>query len=136
MAIEFEDYSFKVKEAIHDGIIAYIYEVVGEIQTQAARNTPVRTGRSKESWDYEVNEQSQEGIVGSPLEELIWNEFGTGQYALHGDGRKTPWKYKDINGKWHTTTGKRPRRSFFKAFESVKPNLPTILSNKLKEFLK
>ena len=32
-------------------------------------------------------------------------EFGTGIHNEHGDGRQTPWRYKDRDGKWHTTRG-------------------------------
>lgn len=32
-------------------------------------------------------------------------EFGTGIYNERGNGRQTPWKYKDRHGVWHTTQG-------------------------------
>lgn len=32
-------------------------------------------------------------------------EYGTGIYNESGDGRQTPWRYKDREGKWHTTQG-------------------------------
>ena len=32
-------------------------------------------------------------------------EFGTGIYNERGDGRQTPWKYQDREGKWHQTQG-------------------------------
>ena len=133
MALEFQDYSFKVKDALNNAIIAFLYEAAGELEAQVKRNTPVDTGQLKSSWDYHVDEAKGEAIVGSPLENAIWNEFGTGQYALHGDGRKTPWKYRDIKGKWHTTTGKRPQRSFYHAFVFLQPKLIQALEQKLKE---
>lgn len=136
MSIEFKDNSIEVKEALNDAIIAFLYEAAGELESQVKRNTPVDTGQLKSSWDYNVQEYKCEAVIGSPLENAIWNEFGTGQYALHGDGRKTPWKYKDIKGKWHTTTGKRPQRSFHYAFEFVKPKLQTTLEKKLKDGMK
>lgn len=132
MALEFEDYSIEVKAALNEAVIAFLHEAAGELESQVKRNTPVDTGQLKGSWDYKVYEQKGEAVIGSPLENAIWNEFGTGQYALHGDGRKTPWKYQDVKGEWHTTTGKRPQRSFHYAFEFVKPKLQTALANKLK----
>lgn len=132
MALEFKDYSVEVKEAMNEAILSYLHEAAGELESQVKRNTPVDTGQLKGSWDHKIYEHKVEAVIGSPLENAIWNEFGTGQYALHGDGRKTPWKYQDVKGKWHTTTGKRPQRSFFRAFESVKPKLQTALANKLK----
>lgn len=132
MAIQFEDNSIEVKEALDAACIAWLYEAAGELESQVKRNTPVDTGQLKSSWDYNVDEGAQKATVGSPIENAIWNEFGTGQYALHGDGRNTPWKYQDAKGKWHTTTGKRPQRSLHNAFEFSKTKLQTALENKLK----
>lgn len=132
MALEFEDYSMEVKTAINNAVIAFLNEAAGEVEAQVKRNTPVDTGQLKGSWAYKVEESAKKATIGSPLENAIWNEFGTGQYALGGGGRKTPWKYQDIRGKWHTTTGKRPQRSFHYAFEFVKPKLQTVMANKLK----
>lgn len=132
MALEFEDYSIEVKAALNEAVIAFLHEAAQLVEGKVADNTPVDTGQLKGSWDYKVYEHKGEAVIGSPLENAIWNEFGTGQYALHGDGRKTPWKYQDVKGEWHTTTGKRPQRSFHYAFEFVKPKLQTALANKLK----
>lgn len=136
MALEFKDYSIEVKEALNDTIVAFLYEAGQGVVKVTADNTPIDGGQLKGSWDYKVYEHKGEVVIGSPLQNAIWNEFGTGQYALHGDGRKTPWKYKDVKGKWHTTTGKRPQRSFHYAFEFLKPKLQTALANKLKELNK
>lgn len=132
MAIQFEDNSMEVKEALNAAYIAWLYEAAGELESQVKRNTPVDTGQLKGSWDYKVEEGSGKATIGSPIENAIWNEFGTGQYALHGDGRKTPWKYQSAKGEWYTTTGKRPQRSLHNAFESLKTRLQTALENKLK----
>ena len=131
--IEFEDNSMQVKTALEEACIAWLYEAGGELESQVKRNTAVDTGQLKGSWTYKVDESKQEAKVGSPLENAIWEEFGTGQYALNGDGRKTPWKYQDAKGNWHKTTGKHPRRALHKAFESKKSALITSLKNKLKE---
>ena len=132
MSVEFTDNSVRVKEAMNDAIIAWLYEAAGELKSQVQRNSPVDTGQLKGSWDYNVDEGELKATVGSPLENAIWNEFGTGQYALNGDGRKTPWIYKDIKGKWHKTTGKKPQRSLHNAFESKKSQIKAALENKLK----
>lgn len=132
MALEFKDYSVEVKEAINEKLIAALYEAAGELESQVKRNTPVDTGQLKGSWSYKVEEGSGKATIGSPLENAIWNEFGTGQYALHGDGRKTPWKYQDIKGKWHTTTGKRPQRSLYYAFQQKRAAVIRIFEKHLK----
>lgn len=127
----FEENRVEIKRAISDAIGAVLLEASAVIVSQAARNTPVDTGQLKGSWKANVNEAKGIATIGSELENAIWNEFGTGQYALHGDGRKTPWKYEDVKGKWHTTTGKRPQRSLWKAIESRKS---TIIQHFIDEF--
>lgn len=62
-------------------------------------------------------------LVGSPLENAVWEEFGTGDYALNGNGRKGGWAYEDDYGEWHFTHGKRPRRALHNAFETKKSAL-------------
>ena len=123
MSVEFEDNSVKVKDAIEAAALNWLYEAAGEIQAQAMRNTRVDTGKTKQSWEYTVDDGALKATVGSNAENAIWEEFGTGQYALKGNGRKTPWSYQDRNGKWHTTTGKKPTRAFFKAFTMSKSKL-------------
>lgn len=36
-------------------------------------------------------------------------EYGTGIYAVNGQGRKEPWKYQTPDGRWVTTKGMEPR---------------------------
>lgn len=123
MSVEFIDNSIAVKNAIKSAVVKWLHEAVGEVQAQVMRNTRVDTGKTKQSWEYTVDADALKAVVGSNAENAIWEEFGTGQYALHGDGRKTPWSYQDRNGKWHTTKGKRPQRAFFKAYAMSKSKL-------------
>lgn len=110
----------EAEEDIRKAAIAFLHEAAGELEAQVKRNTAVDTGQLKASWSYVVDKDALEARVGSPLENAIWEEFGTGEYALEGNGRKTPWKYQDAKGNWHCTTGKRPRRALHKAYESLK----------------
>lgn len=121
--ISFEDNSIKIKEILNNQCITYLYEAAGELEAQVKRNTAVDSGQLKSSWKYYVSEAKLEATIGSPLENAIWEEFGTGEFALNGDGRKTPWVYQDRKGVWHKTTGKYPKRAFQKAFTNLKPKL-------------
>ena len=121
--MQFEDNRMMVKEAIGEKAVAFLLEAVAELQSQTARNSRVDTGQTKGSWSTHVDETTLEAVVGSTLENAIWEEFGTGEYALHGDGRKTPWVYTDRHGVTHLTRGKRPNRALWNAFESQKPKL-------------
>lgn len=120
MAVKFTDNSAKVLGAMNDAVLAYLYEAGGELETQVKRNTRVGKGDTKNAWKYVVDESKVETVVGNPLENSIWEEFGTGEFALHGDGRKGGWYYQDEKGKWHHTYGKTPHRAFKRAFDSLK----------------
>ena len=76
--IEFEEFSFKVKDTISELLGNALDEVGAEIESQAARNTRVSSGETKRKWDHlvEQNEQEAKVTVGNPLENAIWEEFG------------------------------------------------------------
>jgi hypothetical protein len=138
MAVEFEDNRMVVIEAISNGVSAFLYEAGGELQAQTQRNSRVDTGQTKGSYQYKVEEESDKGTVyvGSNLENAIWEEFGTGEYALGGDGRRGGWVYKSQrNGKFYRTKGKTPNRPMYNAFnflrEKLKKRLEEILKSRL-----
>lgn len=121
--IQFEDNRIKVKKAIGEKAVVFLLEAVAELQSQTARNSRVDTGQTKGSWETHVDEATLAAMVGSALENAIWEEFGTGEYALNGDGRKTPWVYTDRHDETHFTHGKKPNRALWNAFQSLKPKL-------------
>lgn len=130
MAVKFIDNRIEVTSAIEKAAIAFLTEVAGELTSQVARNSRVDLGQLKNSWEYKLKESEFEAYVGSPLENAIWEEFGTGEYAIHGDGRKTPWFYTDRNGEGHWTRGKTPSRAFENAKTSVAPKAEKIAKEK------
>lgn len=132
--IKFTNNSVKVKGAIKDTCVAWLYEAGGELQSEVVKNQKRHndTGQTAGSWTYRVDEGSMTATVGSTMENAIWEEFGTGQYALNGDGRKTPWVYKDIRGKWHRTIGKKPRRHLFRAMNAKKAQIRKAFEEKMK----
>lgn len=50
----------------------------------------------------------------------LYVEMGTGIYAAEGNGRKSPWRWQDKNGKWHYTRGIKPTHFLKKAVSSPK----------------
>lgn len=127
MALEFEDNRMAVKEALFEAGEAFLEEACGELQARTRRNSRVDTGQTKGSYEYKIKGSfmsgEQEGQIGSNLENAIWEEFGTGEYALHGNGRKGGWFYKDTKGRGHFTHGKTPNRPMHNAFTSLKNKL-------------
>lgn len=130
--IKFEDYRVTVKNELSDRVVAFLYEVGGEFASQAARNSRVKTGQTKGSWDYSVNESALSVTVGSPLENAIWEEFGTSEYALYGNGRKGGWYYVDEFGDGHYTHGKTPNRALHNALQTLKPQIKAAMEEQLK----
>lgn len=128
----FEDYTIKVQNAIDDKINAALEECAGELESQVKRNTRVDTGKTKNSFQHKVVDSEHVAYIGSNYENAIWEEFGTGEFALQGNGRKGGWVYKDAKGNWHKTTGKKPSRAFWKAFTSLKNKLINHIQNSLK----
>ena len=138
MAVNFIDNSARFKTAMAEGIIAFLEEAGGEIQSQTQRNSRVDTGQTKGSYKYVVNEGNTESSVtiGSDLKNAIYEEFGTGEYALHGDGRKGGWVYKsEKDGKFYHTYGKTPRQPLTKAFQTSAPKIKRQLGNVIKQNL-
>lgn len=94
---EFQDFSFEVKEELNSTSIAWLYEAANEIKSHAQRNckTDYEEGgkQLKGSYDTKVDESKGEAQIGSPLEAAYWEEWGTGEHAAHGDGRKGWWIY-------------------------------------------
>lgn len=138
MAVQFTDNSMQVINTLDEAAIAYLYEAAGELEAQTKRNSRVgKTGQTKNAWAYVVDEGKLEATVGNPLENAIWEEFGTGEFALHGDGRKGGWHYQDEeDGTWHHTYGKTPHRAFQSAFNSLKNPLIKMAEDVLKGRMK
>lgn len=122
MAVEvkFEDNSINVKNAIDGKVLKFLEEAASEVESAARRNSRVDTGQLKGSWTHIVDESAKEATIGSPLENAIWEEFGTGEYAVEGNGRKGGWVYVDDKGNGHFTHGKKPNHTLQRAFDSKK----------------
>lgn len=60
-------------------------------------------GALKQSLTYALDLAKKTVTIGSNLFYSVYVELGTGIFAEKGNGRKTPWVWKDFNGKWHFT---------------------------------
>ena len=94
--VKFEDFSFSVKAALDDVAIAWLHTWGAEISSDAKDNCQLDDDAGiqlRKSYSYRVYEDQGEAHIGSPLESAYWEEYGTGSYAIHGDGRKGWWVY-------------------------------------------
>lgn len=132
----FEDNTIEVINALDDKINIALEECAGEIESRVKRNYDtfprVDTGKTKNSFRHTVDDDKHIATIGSSDENAIWEEFGTGEYALKGNGRKGGWVYVDEKGDGHFTHGKKPSRALWKAFTSLKNAIITKLQNSLK----
>lgn len=154
MGVEFKDFSMKVKGEINENIKRFLYEAAEEIVSEAKRNSEVDNGETKNSYQYKVDIDNRVAVVGSNAVNAIYEEFGTGEYALNHDGRKSAWyipvneyhgrkkptyqgKVVVVYGKegkqFFKTDGKKPRRPLFKAFSSKSGSLKRRMSEIMKE---
>ena len=133
MSVEFKDFTKIVLNKIHETGETFLEEVGGEVEAQTKQNTKVDTGKTKNSWEHRVDTDKMEVQIGSRYQNALWEEFGTGIYALNGDGRKTKWVYRTEDGKYHTTVGKKPRRALFRAYQSKKNTIIREAKRRFKE---
>jgi hypothetical protein len=153
--VKFVDNRIQVKNAMRDKSLAVLEEVTGEIESQTKRNTRVDSSKVKNSWKHTVRAVGDDyiGTVGSPEENAIWEEFGTGEHALNKDGRKGAWyvpvegytgkKKPTYNGKvvivygknkqkFYKTNGKKPSRALHNAWASLKNKVIKHIQNSFK----
>ena len=149
--VKFTDNSVQVKAALNKALIAFLREASAEVKTQAERYTPTGNAQLKRGWETVLDEGKMQAIIGNTLEYAIYQEFGTGEYALEGKGRKGYWVYvKDgdtgkmsKSSKSYTlaearrimamlradgleayyTKGTRPKRMLYKSFKMLKPKI-------------
>lgn len=133
MSVVFKDFTKIVLDKINKTGETFLEEVGGEVEAQTKQNTKVDTGKTKGSWEHIVNADKMEVQIGSRYQNALWEEFGTGIYALNGDGRKTKWVYRTEDGKYHTTVGKKPRRALYRAYTSKKNTIIREAKRRFKE---
>lgn len=130
--VVFKNNTIQVKNTMDDNINIALEECAGELESQAKRNSRVKTGKTKNSFRHRVDDANHIATVGSSDENAIWEELGTGEYALQGNGRKGGWKYVDEEGNGHFTHGKKPSRALYEAYTSLKSKIINHLQNSLK----
>jgi len=154
--VEFENNILKVKEALDRMAERFLEESGQVVEAQAVQNTAVDSTHTRESWGHIVDTSENSVTIGNPLENAVWEEYGTGDYALEGNGRKTAWyvpvelctgrKKPSFNGEvvivygkdgkaYYKTNGKKPKRMLHNAYHTKKPSLIRRANQLMKEAL-
>lgn len=155
MAVEFHDYSINVKAELNDTTKGWLHTWANEIASKA-KDTVQMDGEQgvqlRKSYRADVDDGAGVAQIGTPLESGYWEEYGTGEYAVHGDGRKGWWVWKDgyqgNGGKvlteaeakaiaasdpsLHASNGREPSYTLEKAFTVTKPKAIADLETKLR----
>ena len=152
--VKFYDYSVNVKSAIKEKALAFLKEIGGEIRSQASRNSRRVSSHTAGSFEYKIDKENMAVHIGSNYWNAIYEEFGTGEHAINGDGRKGYWIFVKSNGaprdpkggKTYTkkearrimailrskgieayyTNGKKANRALFKAFTTTEPHIEQV----------
>lgn len=129
MSVEFTDNTGQAKAALKRASEQAVEKALLILEAQIKANAPVSTGDLRDSIKHNSNWAGDIiwGRVGSPLMYAIYVEFGTGEFAENGAGRKGGWSYKDSSGEWFFTWGMSPQKFMRKAFRTKK--------NQVKQFV-
>lgn len=105
------------------------------VENQAKINCPVDTGQLRQSITHDTTVENNElvGIVGTNVEYAPYVEYGTGIFAVKGDGRKDRWSYQDAEGNWHSTIGQRPQPFLEPALDSKRKDIRELFKNQIKK---
>lgn len=125
----FEDNSKEVKDQFHDVSEEAMLAALLLVEGQAKALARVSTGEMRDRIDHRVTTNGSQvmGQVGSPNEHAIYNEFGTGEFAENGAGRKGGWVYQDPSGEWFFTWGMEPRPFLRPAFRATKKQVEQLI---------
>lgn len=129
--LKFVDNSDKVKKSLREVELMALEKMGLMVVGSAKRNARKDTTRMANNVNHEVSESNLTVRVGSPDDYAVYNEFGTGEFAENGSGRKGGWSYKTPDGKWHHTKGMKPKPFLRPAFRLNKKNIQAILKDDL-----
>jgi HK97 gp10 family phage protein len=136
--IKYESKSDEVKAAMDQISRKAMEKACLLVEGQAKGLTPVGTGDLRDSMQHTISESDNGfiGKVGSPLMYSVYQEFGTGEFAQNGAGRKGGWWYQEADGTFHFTMGTKPKRMLQTAFRQNKRRITYIFKADLKAGLK
>ncbi|RXM53944.1 HK97 gp10 family phage protein [Clostridium tetani] len=133
MSSNFKDNSRACKNAIKMANIKWLEAAVLLIQSQAKVLAPVDTSNLKTSIDHKIQVSKLEAYIGTNCDYAIYVEFGTGEFAENGRGRKGGWVYTNSEGKTIFTKGSKPKPYLRPAYRQNKQALIQLLNKYLRE---
>lgn len=119
----------KITERVYDAL-----ELSGKLVEDSAKLLcPVDTGNLRDSITHKLVREVNEVRIGTPIEYAPYIEFGTGEFAENGQGRKGGWFYVDDKGNKHFTLGNKPQPFLRPALYENKKNINRIFQEALRK---
>ena len=130
---KFTDNSKKVKGQMDDAMFRALESAALIVEASAKALAPVGdSGELRDKIDHNVKDGANgpEAKIGSPLDYAMYVEYGTGEFAENGAGRKGGWSYQTPDGEWHHTDGMKPQPFLRPAFRENKANIENVIGQK------
>ena len=131
---KFTDNSKKVKGQMDDAMFQALESAALIVETSAKALAPVESGELRDKIDHKVADgfAGPTATIGSPLDYSIYVEYGSGEHAENGAGRKGGWSYQTPDGEWHHTNGMSPQPFLRPAFKRNKDKIREIVGKEFK----
>ena len=132
---KFTDNSKKVKGQMDDAMFRALESAALIVEASAKALAPVGdSGELRDKIDHNVKDGANgpEAKIGSPLDYAMYVEYGTGEFAENGAGRKGGWSYQTPDGEWHHTDGMHPQPFLRPAFKRNKDKIREIVGKEFK----
>ena len=129
----FVDNSEAAKRELERAAIRGLIKASMLVEGQAVLLAPVDKGGLRDSIGYKVDESELVAYIGTNCEYAIYVEFGTGEFAENGNGRKGGWVYKTPDGEVRFTYGMPPQPYLRPAFRKNQKAIRDILADCLRE---
>lgn len=132
---KFTDNSKKVKAQMDDAMFQALESAALIVEASAKALAPVGdSGELRDKIDHSVKDGANgpTAKIGSPLDYAMYVEYGTGEFAENGAGRKGGWSYQTPDGEWHHTNGMSPQPFLRPAFKRNKDKIREIVGKEFK----
>ena len=127
--IKITDNSAMIKAELEAAFARALERIGAAAETNAANRCPVVTGNLRGSITHTVNGGEKAAYIGTNVEYAPYVELGTG--AHYTGGRDTPWTYRDDEGGFHRTGGRKAKPFLRPAAANHKGDYAAIVKNEL-----
>lgn len=122
------------KLILQEEVVTAVRDSGLSMEREAKRQAPVDTGHLRRSITSQVTPLGSKptAIVAASARYAPYVEYGTGLFAKDGNGRKTPWVYKNRKGQFIWTRGNKPNPFMGRAFTIKKDTAVNRVSEAIK----